>query len=214
MTRNLLAIGAHLDDIELGCSGTILKLSKKYVLNILIASDSQIEDPLGKIVRKKKDALKEFAQSNKILKAKNVFFLNHKTNELSTESKLETGLRYYIEKLNPFIVFTHSVNDIHSDHFAVAKKSISAARHVDNIFMYQSNFCYGPSNFNPNIFVNITREFNKKMSSIRCYKKELSRVNNKWIKQIKNLNSYYGSNINCDYAEAFETFKSNLLLSI
>jgi N-acetylglucosamine malate deacetylase 1 len=207
MKKKILAIGSHFDDIELGCSGTLLRLQKKYDIYLLIISDSEIINPKGKIIRSKAEAYKEFQKAKKILRPKNTNLLGLKTNYLCHEVNLETLIRQHIEEVQPEIIFTHSNNDVHSDHNTVALKTLSAARHVKNLLMYQSNFYLGKSNFSPNFFVDISKNFSKKIKILKTYKGELKRVKNSWLDQLIFQNHLYGKTIGCKYAEGFETIK-------
>lgn len=207
MKKKILAIGSHFDDIEIGCSGFLLKLKKKYDIFLLVATNSEIINPQGKLIRSKLTALEEFKKSMKILKPKGFKLLNFNTNYLIYESQLETLLRLYIEKVKPEIILTHSTNDAHIDHVTVANKTISTGRHVKNIFTYQSNFYLSQKNFSPNLFVDITKFYKKKIDLVSCYKGELKRVKNKWLDQIKLQNTLNGTKINCKYAEAFEVIR-------
>ena len=204
MKKKILAIGSHFDDIELGCSGTLLKFQKQYDIYLLIVSKSQIINPKGKIIRSEVEAYKEFQKAKKILRPKNTNLMGLKTNYLNHEPNLETLLRQNIEEVNPEIIFTHSTNDVHSDHNIVAIKTISAARHVKNLFMYQSNFYIGKNTFAPNLFVDISKNFSKKIKILKSYKGELQRVKNSWLNQLILQNKLYGKTIGCEYAEGFE----------
>ncbi len=58
--KKVLFIGAHYDDIELGCLGTILKFKKEgYDVRIVVATHSGYSDSLKGHVRKRKDAYQE-----------------------------------------------------------------------------------------------------------------------------------------------------------
>ena len=51
-----LFVGAHADDIEIGCGGILLKLYKKNKIFNYIATDSEYRDENGKLVRSAIDA--------------------------------------------------------------------------------------------------------------------------------------------------------------
>ena len=58
--KKVLFIGAHYDDIELGCLGTILKFKKEgYDVRIVVATHSGYSDSLKGHVRKREDAYQE-----------------------------------------------------------------------------------------------------------------------------------------------------------
>ena len=61
----VLFIGAHADDIEIGCGGTLLKLSKKNKVFNFIATDSEYKNENGNIIRTAEDAKKDVIRGYK-----------------------------------------------------------------------------------------------------------------------------------------------------
>lgn len=56
----ILAIGAHLDDIELACGGTLAKaISNKHQVKMLVMSESGYTNYDGKVMRTPQDAVQE-----------------------------------------------------------------------------------------------------------------------------------------------------------
>ena len=57
---NVLAVGAHFDDLELGCSGTLIKHVKAGDRVImLVLTDSSYQNPSGQVVRSQDAAMNE-----------------------------------------------------------------------------------------------------------------------------------------------------------
>ena len=203
-----LFVGAHYDDIELGCAGTILKLKKKkYKIIVIIISDSVIINHSGKIIRSEKNIKKESRKAFKMLGVDNHICLNLKTNDLLFDNYSKKTFIKFVEYYKPSILFTHHPFDLHQDHQATGKMSLNFSRKIPNIFFYRSNFYKNIKFFNKNFYVNISKEFPKKIKIISCYEKELFRVKNSWKKFVKIENKENGMVINEDYAEAFEVFK-------
>ena len=68
MTKNILAIGAHFDDIELGCGGSIDKHSLQGDnVYAYVATVSGFSNPYSKSVTKNATARKEGISAMKIL---------------------------------------------------------------------------------------------------------------------------------------------------
>ena len=79
----ILAIGAHLDDIELACGGTLAKaVDKKYVVKMIVMSKSGYTNYDGKIVRTPECAVQEGMNAAKVLGVEDVDILNFNTNYL------------------------------------------------------------------------------------------------------------------------------------
>ncbi len=57
---NVLAVGAHFDDIELGCGGTLARhVQKGDDVTVYVATHSGYSNPSGKIIRSREVAKKK-----------------------------------------------------------------------------------------------------------------------------------------------------------
>jgi len=201
--KKIMFIGAHYDDLEIGCGGTILKYKNISEISYLIVTDSIIKKK-KKTIRNKKDIKKNIVEIKKKLNPKNFINLNFKCNSLIFNEKLILKLLFYIDKIKPDIIFTHWPYDIHQDHSAVGNATLSAARHIKNIFFYRSNFYVSNHTFQKNLFIDISKNFNDKIKLIKIFQKELYRHDFKWLELIKSLNSLDGKTIEKEYCETFE----------
>ena len=108
---NILALGAHCDDIEIGCGGTLLKLidqhQVRHITRVVFASNEI----------RKQEALNSAAQFLDGLSSKEVIVLDYRDAFLSF-SAMEIKERFESIKgiLNPDLVFTHYRDDRHQDH--------------------------------------------------------------------------------------------------
>jgi len=60
MTLRILAIGAHLDDIELGCGGTLARAARAgHCVHMICLSDSAYSNYDGAVLRTRDEALRE-----------------------------------------------------------------------------------------------------------------------------------------------------------
>ena len=65
MYKKILAIGAHCDDVELGCSGTLMKMKQQGAeVDIVVSRDDNAPRP--SVVRTRETMQKEFKASEKI----------------------------------------------------------------------------------------------------------------------------------------------------
>ncbi len=109
--RNLLFLGAHADDIEIGCGGTILKLaSANPKLNILWV----VFSAEGK---RRREARSSAALFLKGVSRSRVIVKQYRTSFFPSEHE---AIKSYFETLKksfaPDIVFTHYRDDRHQDH--------------------------------------------------------------------------------------------------
>ena len=208
MTKNILAIGAHFDDIELGCGGSIAK----HVLNgdnvyAYVATMSGFSNPYLKSVRKNSVAKKEGISAMKVLGVKKLYTGNFKTLFVEFNEKLNVEILRIIEKNKIDLVYSHWIGDIHHDHQAVGRSALHSSRHVKNILLYRSNWYNSTSSFNGNFYVDISETWETKKNSIMKHKSEMNRTGNKWIKFFHNEAINAGQKINVRYSEVFEVVK-------
>lgn len=117
MKLDILAIGAHPDDVELGCGGTLAKMiSENKKVGILDLTEGELGTRGTALTRKS-----EAEEASKILsiayrenlKFRDGFFKNDDTHQIE--------LIKIIRKYKPDIVLANAVNDRHPDHGKAAK---------------------------------------------------------------------------------------------
>ena len=108
---NILCIGAHCDDIEIGCGATLLKLIEQYEINMLkwvVFASNEL---------RKKEAIASAKAFLKNIPQKEIIVLNYRDAFLQYSS-LE--IKEYFESIKanfqPHLVFTHYREDRHQDH--------------------------------------------------------------------------------------------------
>jgi LmbE family N-acetylglucosaminyl deacetylase len=165
--RRVLAIGAHPDDVEIGCGGALAKhRACGDILHILTLSRGAAG---GDVNVRTAEAQRAAALLGAKLEFGNLRDA-HITEGVETIQIIEAALR----ELRPTHVYTHCLEDTHQDHRAVHAASLVAARDVPNVYCYQS-----PSStveFRPNRFVDITDYKNAKLQAIGAYKSQVDRM--------------------------------------
>ena len=205
--NNILAIGAHFDDVELAIGGTLNKLSKNNkVYKLTLTDNVTLSKNLDLDVRYKTSKL----SSKKACSILGVTEIPNKKIKQCSKLKYETNLMQYIEEIifkkKIDTIFIHYDHDLNQDHIASSEICKTAARHCKNILMFQSNFYTGSKPFNPTMFVDITKNINKKISSLNCYQKEHNRNNQLFSMTIKR-NEVWGYSAGVKYAEGFVPIK-------
>lgn len=161
--RSILAIGAHPDDVEIGCGGTLAKhIARGDTVTILTLS-------LGANGGDTRQRMLESQRAAELVGAKLILgdlSDAHIDDGVATISLIQTA----IQSLRPHRVYTHSLHDTHQDHRAVHRATLVAARGVPDIFSYQS-----PSTgveFSPNHFSDISAFIEKKLALIAVYESQ------------------------------------------
>lgn len=212
MLKKAIFFGAHDDDVEIGCAGTAIKLKKKkFKIYKVIISSSGFKDEYGKTLRQNDIAEKEALRANKIIGFNECINLNEKTNEIIVNDLLKSKILKIINRINPSHIFVHWSGDVHHDHRVVSELVLGLSKRIENVYLYRSNFFKSKKEFNGNIYIDITKEYKKKISSIEQYKTELKRVKNSWLKMVENENKINGYRSGCKYAECFEVIRSKIL---
>jgi LmbE family N-acetylglucosaminyl deacetylase len=203
----ILAIGAHFDDVELGCGGTLLKHNRRDdELHILVVTHSGYTSKVKAIVRSKTEALEEGKRSAAHLKARLHCLNLEPINILPTEQNI-IDLEERILSIRPDIVYTHQPNDSNADHAAVGYMSMRACRKCDRVLLYRSNWYILDDSRPDNYYVDITEYMGEKESLIRYFDSEMRNVNYSWVDFVKKQNCASGAKIGVGYAETFHAMK-------
>ncbi len=208
MSKNILAIGAHFDDIELGCGGTIARhVENGDNVIMLVLTDSAYLNYDGTVIRTKETALKEGQNAAKILGVKNLISCGLETKTLQYGYELIELMNKIVDENNIDIIYTHWDKDVHQDHSAIGRATLNAGRHVKNILMYRSNWYHTSFEFRGNYYVDISNFMDIKIASVKAHENEYKKFGDGWIEFFVNENRNAGQKIGCQYAEAFEVIK-------
>lgn len=204
---NILAIGAHFDDIELGCGGTLLKhMAEGDEVYMLVVTGSGYKDYNGKVIREDNVALEEGKKAVSILgiTPDHLILGGFETQRVSYSVELIEKINEIIDKFKIDTVYTHWIHDVHQDHSAVGRTTLNAARHVPRILMYRSNWYATPASFRDHFMVDISSYIEIKIKAIRAHETEYKKFGEKWIEFVKHQNRNSGIEMETEYAEAFE----------
>ncbi len=197
----ILAIGAHPDDIELGCGGLLIKAVKNgHNVNML----SMTRGSAGGNSTKR---VEELHASAKFIGTKNLWIDNFTDTKLHLDSDLINHIEHFIHRTSPDIIFTHSRGDVHHDHRAVADATMEAARFNSNVLSYEIPLS---RNFEPQVFYDISDVIKRKVELIEIFWTQQSKLYLK-ANAIKGLAEYRALqsrlNTSVKYAEAFTVIK-------
>ena len=199
VSKIVLAVGAHPDDIELGCGGTLYKAVQAgaRVIALYMTRGGKTTDT---DVR-----MRESTEAMHVLGVEEIHFENFPDTEIPDSFETVNCLEQYAIKYQPDIVLTHSVNDIHQDHRRIGWLAMASFRNIPKILAFETPRVR-PAAFLPTYFVNITGCVDKKWEALRCH---VSQKEKRYLayESTVNLASFRGSQVGVEAAEAFEVVK-------
>lgn len=158
-TYRILCLGSHCDDIEIGCGGTILRLTKSYrnieFYWIVFGSDKE----RAQEARTSADIFLENVKEKNII-VKNFRdgffpFIGDQIKEIFEQLKRE---------FSPDIVFTHYRNDLHQDHRLISDLTWNTFR--DHLILEYEIPKYDGDLGSPNFFVHLDESICQKKNQI------------------------------------------------
>ena len=204
--KKILAIGAHPDDVELGCSGSLLKFMKQGAeVDIVVARNDNAPKPS---VRRDRDTMQKEYKAAEELFGIQFKMLDNPINDdgrpiLERDSNTVQQMDEFVQSKTYDLVITHSPGDHHQDHQNTYHIVNSSLRRYQGEFWLMEGGPYSNKNqlFNPNVFVDISDHIDKKIELVSCYDSYFSET---LLHNIKGLAAYRGQMTNSKYAEAFE----------
>lgn len=199
--RMVLAVGAHPDDMELGCAGTLalhsLRGDKVYLL-VLTRGEASGDAKLRE---------RECRESAKILGACDLFIGNLPDTKVSDGRETIDVIESILDKVKPDIIYAPSDKDTHQDHRNAGQAVLSACRGCRVILLYEG--ASTQRNFNPQVFVDIRDTFQKKLEATRVFGSQMGNhgTYSKAMKAVEGLAKFRGYQAGADVAEAFEVGK-------
>lgn len=204
MKDNVLIISPHLDNGNLGCGGTIVKLVqsgfKVHYISFSVSDDNCFNNSNNKndLKLKNQAALKILGVSNFILEN----FPNQKLNQHRQEIlEILISLK---KSLSPKMVFMPASLSIHQDHKVIFQEGIRAFKHTS---CYGYDLPWDTDTFKTMcFFVLNSTQLALKIKSVNSFK---SKNNNIYSKKefLKGLARVRGKQINVEFAEAFEVIR-------
>lgn len=205
---NILAIGAHFDDVELGCGGALARHARQGDnVYVFVATVSGFSNQYNQAVRTNESALEEARNAMEILGVKELICGKFKTLDVEFVDALNIEILKIVQEKKIDQVYAHWTGDIHHDHQAVSRASLHSCRHVSRLLMYRSNWYHSTLEFRGNFYVDITQFWEIKEQSIRAHVTEVDRTGEKWLGFFKNEAENAGQRIGVKYAEVFEVVK-------
>ena len=199
---NILAIGAHPDDIEIFMYGILAACKKRGdKIHLAVATDGAggvVESSENLIQVRKKETIEGLELIGQPR------FLDLPDGKLSFTSSATEKIDNFIKKINPNLIITHSPEDYHPDHRALS-------RLLTNEIGFKCPIIFADTlmgvNFIPDFYVDITDHFEDKKKAIL---KHNSQNPKKLLEAVKIWNRFRAAQCNAPsyhFAEAYRVLK-------
>ena len=223
MKVDILAIGSHPDDVELGCSGTIAKeISNGKRVGIIDLTRGELGTRGTAEIREK-----EANQAAEILKVSFRENLNFKDGFFKNDEEHQLKLIQVIRKYRPDFILCNAPDDRHIDHPKGAKLVVDACflsglEKIESTLEGNKQEPWRPNNIyhyiqwkslKPDFIVDISNHFKTKIKSVKAFKSQFydgnETVHNTPISTKNFLDSIeyrardLGRLTNVDYGEGF-----------
>ena len=217
-TVDILAVGAHPDDVELGCGGTLATMSSRgRTFGILDLTRGESGTRGTPEIR-----AKEAAAAAAALGARFRESLDLGDGGLRTDRAAELEVIDVVRRCRPKLVIAPFPSDRHPDHVRASRLTTEAsfyaglrslarpgqAHRPQSVVYYASSYTQQPS-----FFVDVTACFEVKMKAIRCFasqfydpasaEPETVLTQRTFLDAVAARSQAYGRLINAGYAEAY-----------
>ncbi|MGY1744132.1 PIG-L deacetylase family protein [Blastococcus sp. SYSU D00695] len=191
--RSVLAIGAHPDDVELGCGGTLLAhAAAGDTVTVLVVTGG--ESGPGEPERRR-----EQEAAARSLGARLVWG-GLPDCGLTADAATVALVERVLAETAADVVYVHAPDDSHQDHRAVAAATQGAARRLSRVLHYQS-----PSTltFSPTVYVDVTAHLTGKLHALAAHASQVELSPMVEPDAVVASARHWGAQARIGYAEAF-----------
>ena len=194
---NILAIGAHPDDIEYGCAATLIKYAERdHRIHLMVLTKGE-EGGESEVRHEEQLAAAE------IIGAKQVFWGGYRDTQMPLNKELIDKIEEVLVDVEPDLILVNYGDDTHQDHRVLTEATMSATRYVRNVLFFE-----GPTtqNFNPQVFVDISDTLERKFQVLKAHESQVMKTNieNMSIVELARANATFrGIQGRVKFAEAF-----------
>jgi LmbE family N-acetylglucosaminyl deacetylase len=196
-SMNILAVGAHPDDIEYGCAGTLIKYAERGHHIYLMVLTSGQEGGSGEIRKQEQENAAELMSVQKI------FWGGYHDTQLPLNKELIEKIEEVLGEVNPDLILVNYGDDTHQDHRILTQATMSATRYVRNVLFFEVPTT---QNFNPQVFVDISDTLERKSQVLNAHASQVMKTNieDMYIIELAQANATFrGIQGRVKFAEAF-----------
>jgi LmbE family N-acetylglucosaminyl deacetylase len=198
--KRVLFLGAHPDDIELGCGALLNHIGNQTDVLCVTLSDNQKNPDLQNVKNE------HFESMSLLGVRKEKIILGPFTTRVFADARQEI-LEYFLNlrrDFKPDLIFVHSKQDVHQDHNTMTDEALRAFRGITVLGFDVVRSSYG---FFPHFLVEVTEEdVNKKIEALACYETYRDRYyfNSELTRSIM---VRHGALAECPFAEGFDILR-------
>lgn len=192
---NVLAIGAHPDDIELGCGGALLRhvaVGDRVTMLVMTSGERGPQLETSRV--------REQEAAAAVIGAE-LIWGGFPDCGITQDHETIALIDRAIDEVEADLVYTHSPDDTHQDHVVTSSCSLSAARRVSRILCYQAPTT---TRFEPTVFVNVEDSLEAKLEALRCHQSQVIQCRLVDLEAVGATSRYWGSQARLRHAEAFQ----------
>jgi LmbE family N-acetylglucosaminyl deacetylase len=199
-TETVLALGAHPDDLELGCGATLAKLCAAGVaVHAVVFSEGTRGAPAGS---NRAAETRIALQSLGVASVAQHQFADTRLHEALNE--LIGLMEEHVARTNPDRVYTMFAEDRHQDHRAVYQASAIACRRVPQILAYETPSSY--PNFIPTVFEPVDDFMERKIGALKLHQSQGDRLY-MHEEKIRSAAHFRGVQVDLGQTEGFIPYK-------
>ena len=193
---NVVAIGAHPDDIELGCGATLVAhRARGDTVTMLVMTTGE---------RGPQDARPRIAEQEDAaaLLGATLLWGGFDDGAVPEGRASVDVIQRVLRQVDADVVYAHSPRDSHQDHRATAVATLAACRRLSRVLLYESPTTQA---FSPSVFIDVTNLVEEKVDLIRAHVSQVLKNGLVDLEAIEAQARYRGFQARIRHAEAFET---------
>ena len=192
---NVLAVGAHPDDIEIGCGGTLLAHRRHGDRVTMLVMTTGERGPQAARSR-----IAEQQDAAQMLDA-DLVWGGFDDGAVPDGRAAIDLIQDVVRQHDCDVVYSHGRNDTHQDHRATASATLAACRRAQRVLLYESPTSFG---FTPSVFVDIDDVVEAKAELIRSHMSQVLKNGLVDLEAVEGQARYRGFQARLRRAEAFE----------
>jgi LmbE family N-acetylglucosaminyl deacetylase len=193
---NVLAIGSHPDDIELGCAGALARhAAAGHHVTLLVMTTGERGPGVTELRVREQEA------AARVLGAK-LLWADFADCEIPSGPDVVGLIEDVVRSVRADVLYTHAPHDTHQDHVVTATASLAAARRLPRVLCYQ-----GPTTttFEPTMYVDIDDTISTKLAALGAHASQVQNCELVDLDAVEAGGRFWGHRARMRYAEPFET---------